>query len=257
MKLEKPAALLGATLILLGCNLNVPTGPTFTGFKEGSKLTGRYTFGGKAPSQTLTAYYRSAGAAATSGSTTVGTDQLGYFAFTGDIKPGDYQVLYSDGGELVASMDVNTISYYVSETLKSPPTNLSDPQVHMDLKWEVKEFSPAKDAKFGGSFKFAKPSDMGAPVDYFVTVSYLDKAKDPKDGQANPKTVCWTSSPTTGSSVTWSGKCSQTVGAVDGTAPDATASVFYRVNFVRSGTSQDFSGKKELHGRTAWIPFTL
>ncbi len=250
-------ALLGATFILIGCNLAAPTGPSFSGFEQGSKLTGKFTFGGKVPSQALTANYRAAGASANSGQVTADPAKLGYFAFTGDIKPGDYQIVFSDGGELVTSADVNTISFYASDTLKSPPSDLSQPQTTLDLKWETKEFSPTKDGKFSEKFSFTKAAELPGAAEYSVTVSSLDKTKDAKDGSANPKTICWTSSPTTGTSVTWSGKCSTTEGATDGTTPAATESLFYRVNFAKSGTTQDFSGKKEFHGRTAWIPFSI
>lgn len=279
-KLALPFAALLAAIV--GCTAS-PLATEFSGFDADARLTGRFTYGGMPPSvwghapQLIRPQYRPAGAEPGNDKLGATLYQDGYFAFRQpDIASGDYQIVYSDGGELVGS-GYNTVSYLVSDPITAPPRKFGkdDAQAKLDLKWEIKDFAPGVDGKISDG-KIAFTDFSGAPpatADYFVQVSYLPRKiggqdSKPEEGKTFQKTLCWTSAATPRAtpsmSVTWPGRCNEALtesewdpGATPSTEVAPDSYLFYRVGFLTAGaTLSDFvKGLKVLHGRTAWIPF--
>ncbi|MBM3275835.1 MAG: hypothetical protein FJZ00_11825, partial [Candidatus Sericytochromatia bacterium] len=120
MNVRRIAAL---AVAVAGCPLvNIPgTTPTFAGFPSTASLTGRFTFGGSNPPQTLEAQYKEPGGARSTEKAK--TDGQGYFSFSRATDAKEYQVIWDDGGQDASDDKVNTIGVYVSDvaTAKKPP----------------------------------------------------------------------------------------------------------------------------------------
>ncbi|MBI6546430.1 MAG: hypothetical protein HY692_06520 [Cyanobacteria bacterium NC_groundwater_1444_Ag_S-0.65um_54_12] len=226
----------------LGGPTPVPT--AFPGFPNTAKLTGRFTFEGKAPPQEAgkalpAAQYKPAGVANIRGTEKATVDQGGHFYFTsGDIKSGsEYQIIWDDGGQTVVDQ-VNTIGLYVSDSVTSPPTGFSTPQVTLDLKWEP-DPKPVPNGTFAGSFTFAIIPQLSA--DYQISVF--------KEVSGSKKAV-WSSTPGQATTVTWD-KSSQGDFAGQTMSP---GDYFFQIKFTSKGTT---FGSKFFFGSTKYIPFKI
>ncbi|MBM3270121.1 MAG: hypothetical protein FJZ01_21005 [Candidatus Sericytochromatia bacterium] len=251
------AGAMAAVLAVAGCPLTGllpgPTTPTPPTFSADSKLIGRFTFGGSSPSATgLKAKYRAAGQSVAADAAIADVDAQGYFSFTDSkITAGsDYQVVWDDQGKIVESADVNTMGLYVSDSIKAlGASDAKTVQKEMDVKWEG-AYGVAPKGTFVSKFTFQKIANLDA--DYFVSTFTAPTSTDVT--KTNP-TACWSSTAGSGNEVTWDKTCSSTIGGTGGTAP--SGDLYYQVKFVKKGTAQSFSGKKDFFGQTKYVPFKI
>lgn len=234
LRIAAGVAAVAGVLAIAGCPLTgiIPgTTPTpFPGFPSDAKLTGRFTFGGNPPPQTLTAEYKVPGGNRASEKAT--TDSGGYFYFKG-VTPGTYQIVFDDGGEEIKDANVNTVNVYVSDPVTSPPSDLKNPQVTLDLKWEPK-MKPAPGGTFDGTFTFNTIPNLDA--DYFISVFNSSKSAVTSD------------LPAPGGTLTWDKKDK------DGNTLPA-GNYFYQIKFAKKG--KKFGATDGFYGQMKFIAFKI
>ena len=198
-------------------------------FPSDAKLTGRFTFGGNSPPSVLTAQYKAAGGARTT--VTATSDSGGYFYFK-DVSPGDYQIIWDDGGEEVRTGDVNTVGIYVGDPVSSPPTQLATPQQTLDLKWAPRPVpAPGAEVTRGTATAFTFTGIANLDATYQISLFSLAKYA------VGPATATGSTSPI----------------SID-TSALAAGSYYYMIKFFKKGGT---FGGRNFYGMTKYIAFAL
>ncbi len=197
-------------------------------FPSSAKLTGRFTIGSNSPVQPLTAQFKAPGSSREAEKAT--TDVNGNFFFTSAMSGNEYQIIWDDGGQEASSNTIAISSVIVSQVLKSPPDNLSIPQLTVDIGWNL-QASPSLNASVtkSSNFKFEfNPYGQG----YFYQISLFNSSKTAVSATATSST-----SPI----------------SVDLSAL-STGNYFYQVKFIQAG---GIFGGRNAYGSSKFIPFKV
>ncbi len=234
---------------LPGAGTSAGADGTFSGFPADSKITGRLTIGGKAPTSALEVGFHPTAIVAVSTAATVKTDAGGYFAV--NAKPAefkDYSVFQfnfdDQNGTQSADPTVMGLFAFGQVGWDTASADLKVPQAKADLKWDAAA-SPAADATWSGSDKFTFKPIPDGNYKYGVAVLRDDTSKS----------QCWTSTYSSKEvAVAWDGKCSSGAQIGAGTA------FYYQVRFSAKTASfgaGEFGKALNDYGATKYIKLKM
>jgi hypothetical protein len=247
MKLHFRLAFLAASSIALVAIAGCPVGTLIPGITPSATpgpITGKVNFNGGNTGQQLTLGLKKFdGQNWNKTGITVLTDSNGNYTFPTNsaITPGQYQVFYDDGGQVVTSASVNTDGVFVTD-----PQTLAQGGTltfNFDVYWPFNP-SPAPSGTFTrgtSTFGFsANPEVSTSTTQYQVLVANA--------ASASIWSSAWSSQ---AGGVQWNGNAGS--GANPGGTAEPAGLHYYLVKFSNGG---NFGGSN-YYGQTKWVPFTL
>lgn len=258
MKIKLAAALVAGTAamtMLAGCPGLIPgtttpsPGPSAFTFDATSPFTGEVTFDGKALSfgdANYTPVMKVKEPGQQSLSITAPFVENRYFQFkAADLTAGKtYQAVWDyTGAAPTKAADVNTIDVYVSEPA-SASADATDPQVKMDLEWEVgmsPDFGATINPTTSSTVNFTWNAIQNLSADYQVTVYNSGGAAQ------------WSSAWQTDTAVSWNGNTGTETDSPTGSRIAAGAAS-YNIKFRKKGGT--YNGPN-FYGETQRIPLTI